>query len=81
MKVTPRKPEGNDFLIREIAVQDDKKLKNALREALVMIDGKTKRSAKERIEKLGISEKLMEKKISEMNLNNILEILKRFENA
>ena len=81
LRLTPKKPEGSDFLLREMALQDDKKLKNALREALVRAEGKTKRGARDVLGKIKIKEKLMDKKISEMSLEEILETVRRFEDA
>lgn len=81
LRLTPKKSEGADFLLREMILQDDKKLKNALREALVKTEGKTKKSAKSGIDKFKLSESLLEKKISEMSLEDVLSVVKRFVNG
>lgn len=81
LRLTPKKPGGADFLLREMALQDDKKLKNALREALVSMKGKTKRGAREVLGKMDIPERLLNKKISEMSLEDVKDVVKRFGDA
>ncbi len=78
VRLTPSEPE-KDFMLREMALQEDKKLKNALREALVKSEKKTKRSARTAIEDTGFPKKLLEKKISGMSLDEIRKVAERFE--
>ncbi|MBN1897032.1 MAG: 16S rRNA (adenine(1518)-N(6)/adenine(1519)-N(6))-dimethyltransferase [Candidatus Aenigmarchaeota archaeon] len=81
VKLTPKKPEGSDVLVREIVLQDDKKLRNALREALMNTGAKTKRSAREELEKLGIREKILDRKVSEIPFDDLQDVIRRFDNA
>ena len=70
-----------EIAIRELAMQSDKKLKNALREAFIRLSsgkGKkgTKRVAKDAIDDIGFTKKILEKKISEMGLSEIRKVVK-----
>jgi 16S rRNA (adenine1518-N6/adenine1519-N6)-dimethyltransferase len=76
IRITHKKPEARDVLLREMALQDDKKLKNALREAFTRIRGKTKRSARDELDDTGLRGKLLEKKISEMSMDDVNEVLR-----
>ncbi len=79
VKLTPRKPaDSRELLLREMSLQDDKKLKNALRDAMSKSDGKTKRSAMEVIRNAGVPKKLLDKKISEIGLRDIMEVAAKF---
>jgi len=78
VRLTPRKASGpGEALLREIAMQDDKKLKNALREAMIKSGKGTKRKARGAVEDFGLSPKLLDKKISEMSLNEIRQVLEK----
>ncbi|UCD02848.1 MAG: HAD-IB family phosphatase [Candidatus Aenigmatarchaeota archaeon] len=75
VRIRPRKPGPDDVFLREIALQDDKKLKNALREAIIKRKGKTKRTAKDEIDDIDLPKKLLDKKISQMSLLEIKLVL------
>ena len=74
-----------EIFLREFALQSDKKLKNALREAIIRsaaIRGKgkgTKKSAKNAMEGIDLNVKLLDKKISEMSLKEIKSVVKRLK--
>ncbi len=79
IRLTPRKSGGmKDSFLRELILQDDKKLKNALREAMVRISGKTKRSAKESVQEMNLPEGMLGKKISELSLSEFKRITGSF---
>lgn len=61
IKLTKKKIENK--LLAEIFLQDDKKLKNALIYAFVRAENLTKKQAKEKIENLGIPERLLERNV------------------
>jgi 16S rRNA A1518/A1519 N6-dimethyltransferase RsmA/KsgA/DIM1 with predicted DNA glycosylase/AP lyase activity len=78
IRLVPRKPAGRrDIVTRELALQDDKLLRNALREAFVRRGRMTKNRARETIDELKFPEGLLGKKISEMDLAELNEILGR----
>jgi 16S rRNA (adenine1518-N6/adenine1519-N6)-dimethyltransferase len=76
IRLSPRKPGARETLVRELFLQDDKKLKNALREALVKCKGNTKRTAKDAIEDTGLPKKILDKKISGMSMEEINDIIR-----
>ncbi len=79
VRITPDKPkDARETVLREMALQDDKKLKNALREALVKTKEKTKRGARDEIDDIGLPEKLLEKKISQMSMDEIQKVAGKF---
>lgn len=69
----------DDEVIQELAKQSDKKLKNAVREAIVRHSpGKgTKRKARNAMDDIGLSTRLLDKKISEMKLGEIRHVVDR----
>jgi 16S rRNA A1518/A1519 N6-dimethyltransferase RsmA/KsgA/DIM1 with predicted DNA glycosylase/AP lyase activity len=78
IKLTRKKAGGiGDIVLREIALQSDKKLKNAVREVIVRHarGNGTKRKARNTLVHAGLSSKLLEKKISEMNLDEIKVVI------
>jgi 16S rRNA (adenine1518-N6/adenine1519-N6)-dimethyltransferase len=87
IRLSPKKPaDDKDMMLRELILQDDKKLKNALREAMIKSNLKsghekgTKRIARNAIDDIGFSQKMLEKKISEMGLGEIREVKNKIEN-
>ena len=69
-------------VLKELFRQDDKKLKNALREGLIKAFNKfgsalTKRQAREMIERLDINPFLLERKVSEFSTEDFLLITKK----
>lgn len=72
IKLTKKKIENK--LLAEIFLQDDKKLKNALIYAFVRAENLTKKQAKEKIERLGIPERLLERNVDYLS-NNQFKIL------
>jgi 16S rRNA (adenine1518-N6/adenine1519-N6)-dimethyltransferase len=79
VRLTPREPaHEREFVLREMALQDDKKLRNALREALVKSEEKTKRTARKSLERVGLPDKLLDKKISGMSLEEIRGVAGKF---
>jgi 16S rRNA A1518/A1519 N6-dimethyltransferase RsmA/KsgA/DIM1 with predicted DNA glycosylase/AP lyase activity len=76
VRLTPRQPKDwKENVLREMALQDDKKLKNALREALMKSKVRTKRVARKTLEDTGLPKKLLEKKISEASLGEIQKVM------
>lgn len=73
IRLTPKVIENaHDVVIKEVILQDDKKLKNSLMEAIVRAESETKRKAKNTIDDIGLSKSILEKKISEMSLKEII---------
>lgn len=68
------------FVFREIFLQKEKKLKNALMEGLINLNKKisarnfTKKMALESIGRMGIDRKLLEKRTEEMRLKDFIEL-------
>ncbi|MBN2330337.1 MAG: methyltransferase [Candidatus Aenigmarchaeota archaeon] len=81
--IRKEKPSVGDMIVQELAKQSDKKLKNAMREAFVRHShgNGTKRNARMAMEGIGLTDKLMDKKISEMGLDEIRNIVHRAEDA
>jgi len=78
VRLTPRpRPGARERLAMELALQEDKKLKNALREALVRISKSTKRKARAGLEEAGIPGKTLDRKISEIPTAEFLAALER----
>lgn len=78
MRITPRPAKDRgERILRQLALQSDKKLRNALREAIIRSDnGKgTKRKASDAMDDIGLPEKMMKRKISEMDLREIKAII------
>ncbi len=74
-----RKEDGSvkDIVLRELVLQDDKKLKNAMREAVIRTEKFTKRKARNTIDDLGFPKNLLDKKISEMRLEEIEKVIRK----
>jgi 16S rRNA (adenine1518-N6/adenine1519-N6)-dimethyltransferase len=70
---------ASEAVLRQLVLQSDKKLKNALREAIIKAGpGKgTKRLAKDAMEGAGLPKKLVERKISEMGLDDIKAVMNK----
>ena len=71
-------------VLKELFRQDDKKLKNALREGLIKAFNKfgstlTKRQARDIIERLGIDSFLLDKKVSEFSTEDFLSVIKKIK--
>lgn len=69
IKITKRKDEldSNERIIKEILLQDDKKLKNALIYAFVRASNLTKKQAKEKIDKMKIPALTLEKNVNQLS--------------
>ncbi|OYT43509.1 MAG: 16S rRNA (adenine(1518)-N(6)/adenine(1519)-N(6))-dimethyltransferase [Candidatus Aenigmarchaeota archaeon ex4484_56] len=67
--IIPKKSNSKEMIFREFIKQKDKKVKNALREALIKINRVTKKESKKLIENITI-----DKKVSNLNLNELLKI-------
>jgi 16S rRNA (adenine1518-N6/adenine1519-N6)-dimethyltransferase len=71
------------FILKEIFLQDKKKLKNALMEGIINLNkrilGKnfTKNRARERIKKMDLDKRILEKKVSEMSVSDLEKVLKK----
>lgn len=69
-------PSEKDLLLRELFLQKDKSLKNALREAFVRARGISKREAKEKVSSIGLESTLLEEltgRIPEQELARAIE--------
>ncbi|MBI2666606.1 hypothetical protein HYX13_03265 [Candidatus Woesearchaeota archaeon] len=81
--ITPKKEvNGSAFLLRQLFLQRDKKLKNALREGLIAVaewQGKklSKKEATQKIDQLGLSEEVLEELVGRVKLKKIGEIVKK----
>nr|MBA4405302.1 hypothetical protein [Nanoarchaeum sp.] len=69
IKITKRKDGLNneEKIIKEILLQDDKKLKNALIYAFVRAENLTKKQAKEKIDKMKIPAESLEKNVNQLS--------------
>jgi 16S rRNA (adenine1518-N6/adenine1519-N6)-dimethyltransferase len=80
VRLTPMKPaSGRDRLVRSLALQSDKKLGNALREALAGLPGGTKRKARGEVSRAGIRQDLLGKRVASMSTGEIREVLEAFK--
>ncbi|MFH0956561.1 MAG: rRNA adenine N-6-methyltransferase family protein [Candidatus Aenigmatarchaeota archaeon] len=80
MRITPKKPAGRrERMIRALALLDDKKLRNALREALAGMPGGSRRKAREEVLKAAVRQDLLGKRVSSMGLAEVLEVLEAFK--
>jgi len=78
----PRKPtDKGEVVILRLLQQSDKKMPNALREALISINGypPTKRAAKETVTRLQLDDQLLEKRVYGLSLADIELIRKRLD--
>ena len=81
VRLTPKKPAGMaELVLREMALQEDKKLRNALREALMKHMKKTKRQASGALERLGLPSRLLDRKISQFSCDDVMKVAGRFAN-
>ncbi|MBW3022693.1 hypothetical protein KY308_01150 [Candidatus Woesearchaeota archaeon] len=62
-------------ILEKLVMQHDKKLKNALREALVEVKKITKKQAKEAVEKLGLSNELLGKSVRKTPIKALKSII------
>jgi 16S rRNA (adenine1518-N6/adenine1519-N6)-dimethyltransferase len=69
IKITPRKKllSMGEKIMKEIILQDDKKLRNALMFALVRVKGLTKNQAREKSEKIKLSKELWDKRVMHLS--------------
>jgi len=76
VKIT-KKDEINEEekVVRGLYMQHDKKLKNALREYLIINKKTTKRKAKEIINKIGLSEKSLNHNVKNISLNDWIKTI------
>jgi 16S rRNA A1518/A1519 N6-dimethyltransferase RsmA/KsgA/DIM1 with predicted DNA glycosylase/AP lyase activity len=79
VRLTPKEPSSvRERISRALAMQEDKKLSNALREALAGMPGGTKRKGREKVSNAGIRQDLLEKKVASLSLKEVLEVLEAF---
>jgi 16S rRNA (adenine1518-N6/adenine1519-N6)-dimethyltransferase len=80
MRIIPKNPAGmRERMIRSLALQDDKKLRNALREALAGLPGGSRRKAREEVLKAAVRQDMLGKRVSSMSLPEVLEVLEAFK--
>jgi len=74
VSLTPRGPQGQgEHAVRELVLQRDKLVKNALREALIRAGAcGTKREARSKLARLRVPDRLMAKSVSRLTLKEIL---------
>ena len=78
VRLTPSKPSGTgEMIARELALQQDKKLKNALSEAIVRSCGSTKRQARQQVLSSGLPKAMLSSKVSGLGLNDIKRVLSK----
>ena len=72
-----------EVVVRQLLLQGDKKVGNALREALIAASTHeypaTKKAAKKVVEKLGLGEETLEKRVARLSLGDLDAILDRLE--
>ena len=72
-----------EVVARHLLLQGDKKVRNALREALISASTHgypaTKKAAKKVVEKLGLGEETLEKRVARLSLGDLDTILDRLE--
>lgn len=78
IKIKPKEVKGEELLLKLLFLQSDKKIKNALREALIKAKKINKRKASEIVKKLEIQD-LSEKKISNLSEENIDFIIQKLK--
>ncbi len=80
IRLSPRHAgSASEAVLRQLALQSDKKLKNALREAIIKAGAGrgTKRLAKDAMEGSGLPEKMLQRKISELGLDDLRAVMRR----
>jgi len=78
LKKRTKELNAKEKVIREIILQDDKKTKNAIIYALVKAGEMTKRQAKEKVQKMGLNETILERnadRLSNEQFNAVAEKL------
>jgi len=79
VEVIPKKEmPAEEFILREVFKQSNKKLKNALREALIKVKGKTKRETRSMISNMNIPG-MLEKKVGSMSFGDFNKIMEKIE--
>ena len=72
-----------EVVVRHLVLQGDKKVQNALREALISASTHgyptTKKAAKQVVEKLGLGQEVLEKRVARLSLSDLDTILNRLE--
>ena len=68
VEITPKKSGG---ILRKIYLQHDKKVKNALREAIVEVKSKTKKQANEIIDAMKITENTLNKNVRMLSFHEL----------
>ena len=72
-----------EVVVRHLVLQGDKKVQNALREALISASTHgyptTKKAAKQVVEKLGLGQEALEKRVARLSLSDLDTILNRLE--
>lgn len=82
VRLTPKKEESlsvTERILRKFVLLDDKKTKNALKEALIGGLGLTKRKAKELVKALGLSNEVLEKNSDTISTSELLKLKKLVE--
>ena len=74
--------DDSGFLARQLFLQKDKKLKNALREGLIAVAEKkgkklSKKEAKKRVDELNLSEEVLEEQVGRVNLITVKEMVRK----
>lgn len=79
IRLVPFKPKDfSQRVMRELFDQRDKKLKNALREAIVRICGVTKNQARETIDEMGLPESWLEGNLENLSNEDFVILTHRF---
>ncbi|MBR9678531.1 MAG: ribosomal RNA small subunit methyltransferase A [Nanoarchaeota archaeon] len=64
--------------LKNFLIQDDKRVKNALREALFDTKGLSKGGASKKVSEAGLPEKVLNKRVSALSLDEIQELISKF---
>ncbi len=81
IEFTPRKAglSENEKILREMILQGDKKLKNALVYSLLRIKKLTKKQASDKIAKLGVSDGVLYDRVWHISSEDFLEVARKIE--
>ncbi len=81
VRISPKTPLVDSFIVQQLYFQKDKKVKNAVREILISLYGVTKRVAKAQQEKFFFDEEFLNKDISTLLFNEYMQLVEKIKNA
>ena len=87
LRLKPRAADSPELsVLQQILLQGDKKLKNALREALIssyhlLGESLTKRKARERVQLMGLEEEVLEERVARLSLSHLRLLVQRLRGS